>query len=284
MAKGDDWTRREVELAVADYMDMLLLELAGIAYNKSETRRELLSKLEPGRTEGSVERKRMNISAALLDGGLPCINGYKPYSNYQALLPEVVDEMIAVDPRIKAALDREATSPVVLPTVEDILEALEKPPERKANRKDKSSESVYRAPPLGINYLEIDAQNAVLGAAGEEFCIRFEKARLTYEGAANLADRIEHIAETVGPSAGYDIRSYEKNGQDRFIEVKTTKYGKRTPFFISPNEVRVSVEKENQYQLYRLYQFKKNPRLFLLPGSVASTCELTPSQLKATVR
>ena len=284
MARGDNWTRREVELAVADYIEMLLLEISGTKYNKSATRRDLLPQLEPGRTEGSIESKRMNISAAFLDAGLPAIDGYKPYTNYQSLVSEVVDEYVSADPRVKAALDRSLVEPIQIPDVEDILAAFENPPARTEKRIDRAQDQKPRNSPIGLNYLEIDAANSKLGFAGEQFCIRFEKARLIFEGAENLADRIEHVSETIGPAAGYDIKSYDAKGHDRFIEVKTTKYGKRTPFYISPNEVRFSVEKESNYYLYRLYKFMQDPKLFSLPGAVPGTCELTPSQLRAVVR
>jgi len=54
-------------------------------------------------------------------------------------------------------------------------------------------------------------------------------------GNDKLAERIEHIALTEGDGIGYDIRSFERDGSDRFIEVKTTAYGKQTPFFVSRN-------------------------------------------------
>ncbi|WP_242541974.1 protein NO VEIN domain-containing protein [Leptolyngbya sp. Cla-17] len=33
--------------------------------------------------------------------------------------------------------------------------------------------------------------------------------------------------------------TFEADGRDRFIEVKTTAYGKQVPFFVSQNEVMV---------------------------------------------
>lgn len=284
MGRGDSWTRPEVELAVADYLEMLLLELNGKAYNKSLTRRELRSRLDSSRTEGSIERKRMNISAALLDIGLPCIDGYKPYSNYQAMLSDVVDEIIVADPRVRAVLDRKATEHIEIPVVDDILAAMEDAPEKKKAAEVSVRDAVSRVSPLGVNYLDLDARNSALGDAGEEFCFRYEKARLIRAGAGSLADRIEHVAKSIGPSAGYDIRSYETNGQDRFIEVKTTRYGKRTPFYISPNEVRFSACNERRYSLYRVFRFSLRPGIFRLPGQVTDTCELAPSQWKATLK
>ena len=66
---AQDWTRAEVEAAVADYFAMLRAERSGVPYNKTEHRRGL-SKLLNGRTDGSIERKHQNISAALIELGM----------------------------------------------------------------------------------------------------------------------------------------------------------------------------------------------------------------------
>ena len=77
-----DWSREEVEAIVADYLQMLTMELAGQAFSKTQHRKNLLQKL-PGRSDASVEFKHQNISAALIDIEFPYINGYKPRFNYQ---------------------------------------------------------------------------------------------------------------------------------------------------------------------------------------------------------
>src|SRR5215203_3414960 len=84
-----DWSEEEVRLIVEDYFSMLASELAGTPYNKTVHRLTLLSKL-PNRSESAIEFKHGNISAVLRDAGFPSINGYKPYSEYQALLATVV--------------------------------------------------------------------------------------------------------------------------------------------------------------------------------------------------
>lgn len=90
------------------------------------------------------------------------------------------------------------------------------------------------------NYLQQEARNASLGKAGEELVPNFERTRLLRLEQESLADRVEHIAVTEGDGAGFDIRSFEADGRDRFIEVKTTAYGRQVPFFVSQNEVVVS--------------------------------------------
>lgn len=85
-------------------------------------------------------------------------------------------------------------------------------------------------------------------------------------------------------ASGFDILSFEVDGRERLIEVKTTRYGKHTPFFISRNEVRTSETYSAQYALYRLFQFRRTPRLFVLPGVVRAKCELDPWMYEARVR
>ena len=47
------------------------------------------------RTHGAVERKHQNISAVLIELGFPYINGYKPLSNIQSMLRDVVREHLS---------------------------------------------------------------------------------------------------------------------------------------------------------------------------------------------
>jgi len=68
------WSRLENEAIVADYLDMLELELRGEPVNKTEHRRRLTPLLN-GRSDGSIEFKHANISAALIDLGFTYVDG-----------------------------------------------------------------------------------------------------------------------------------------------------------------------------------------------------------------
>ena len=100
-------------------------------------------------------------------------------------------------------------------------------------------------------------------------------------GHDRLASRVEHVARTRGPGEGFDVLSFETNGEERLIEVKTTRYGKETPFYTSRNEVAVSEARATDYQLYRIFRFGPAPKLFQLAGPLSATCRLTPSQYVA---
>ena len=100
----------------------------------------------------------------------------------------------------------------------------------------------------------------------------------------SLVVRVDQVSSTIGPHAGFDILSFENNGSDRFIEAKTTKYGKNTPFFVTPNELNFSREHSSKYFLYRVFNFRKAPRIFTLHGYLENLCKIEPSEYTACLR
>lgn len=277
-----DWTRTEVEAIVDDYLSMLASELAGTPYNKAAHRRNLIPKLL-NRSDQSVEFKHANISAVLLEARFPYISGYKPRSNYQALLSEVVEDCLARNPKLFQIAEADADRPIVVPEVDDILKVLTVPPKapREPIQVSEPARSVIR---LTTNFIEREARNRSLGSAGEDFVMNYERARLIHVGHENLAAKIEHTSKIRGDGMGYDILSFESDGKERLIEVKTTKYGAVTPFFVTRNEVAVSEKHPTLYRVYRLFAFRESPRLYTLPGAIGTTCQLTAATFMALPR
>jgi hypothetical protein len=273
--KGSPWSRLEVEATVAAYLDMLILELAGQPYTKAERRRQLQALLE-GRSEAAIELKHQNISAVLIELGVPYIDGYKPRFNYQGLLAEVVDDRLEGMPDLQLAVRSAVEQEVDPPGVDDILSAWRDPPDPLERNQYGKERRVPR--PRMIDYLKLEAQNSALGLAGERFVIDFERARLIRARQQRLADRVEHVATTRGDGDGFDILSYEENGRDRLIEVKTTKFGQHTPFYVTRNEVEVSRAKHERYHLYRVFDFRSKPRVFGVSGALDQVCLLDPVQ------
>ena len=280
---GDDWQQAEVEAVVADYLAMLRQEILRQPYNKTEHNTGLQRLVD--RSRGSIEFKHNNISAVLRDLGHPWISGYKPRSNYQALLFDVVAERIGRDQKLRIAVEADVASPVQVPAVKDLLKCLEPPPEPEQPVIDLPAAAElshgHRVTPA--NYLERESANRILGRAGEEFVLEFERLRLIQSGREKLAQRIEHVSASGDDGAGFDIRSFEENGRDRLIEVKTTAYAKGTPFFVSRNEVSVSQQRKNEYFLYRLFKFREDPRLFTLRGDLNKVCRLRAESYSARV-
>lgn len=275
---SNDWSRHEVEAIVDDYLAMLTSELAGTPYNKAAHRRTLLPRLD-GRTERSIEFKHRNISAALLDAGCPPIPGYKPRFNYQAPLADVLAERMSAARQLHEIAAADADRPTAVPEVDDILAALTAPP-RPSTEPARAVEmpSTLR---LAANYIEREARNRSLGNAGELFVLNYERARLIHARKESLAARIEHTSKIRGDGEGYDVLSFDETGAERLIEVKTTKYGSDTPFFVTRNEVAVSERASAQYHVYRLYGFRLMPRLYVLPGAISSSCRLSAANFLA---
>lgn len=280
---AEAWSIGEVEATVSDYFDMLDQETGGREYNKSEHRRRLAAVLD-GRSDGAIERKHQNISAVLIELGFVYLAGYKPLRNYQQLLYEAVSSRLANSPALVSVVRKQVSEPVILPTVDDILSVLVDPPRPDPDR-FRYARAVRDRPTVqrGIDYVALEAKNRSLGVAGEEFVIRFETARLEAAGQGRLASRIEHVSRTRGDGLGYDVLSFDTNGRERLIEVKTTAYGVSTPFFVTPNEVEVSRESTEQFHIYRPFAFRRMPRLFVRKGPIDQTFRLEPSQFRATL-
>ncbi len=274
-----DWSREEVEAIVADYLQMLTLELAGQNYSKTAHRRKLQEKLQD-RSEASIEFKHGNISAAMIDLGFPYIRGYKPRSNYQLLLATVAMDQV----RGKTTLDKVALAaveqPALVPALTDFAKVKAEPPEKQNRVAEVSNPLLFK--PMKRDYLEREAQNMSLGFAGEEFTVQYEHWRLIQLGQPRLADKVDHVSQSKGDGLGYDVLSFDADGKERFIEVKTTTFGRDTPFFVSRGELALSHGAKDQFHLYRVFEFRRTPRLFDLKGSLTEHCVLDPVTYRAS--
>lgn len=283
---GNDWSTGEVEAVVDDYLDMLMAQLEGRPYNKAEHNRALQEQLD-SRSRGSIEFKHQNISAALHDLGYPCIiEGYKPRRNYQDLLRTVLARKLkqrpALDTLVASIVEKAEGSQ---PSVQDILSiAVDAPRPDPTDTAER--EGLLRDTGIArkVDFLERETRNRSLGVAGEELVLRYEHERLWRAGQRALADRIEHVSKTQGDGLGYDVMSFEARGDPRLIEVKTTRFGRMTPFYASRNELAVSAERSDCYHLYRVFSFGPQPGLFILPGSLQQSCHLEPIQYRASLR
>lgn len=68
-------------------------------------------------------------------------------------------------------------------------------------------------------------KNTELGKKGEEIVVEFEKKRLIMENRTDLADKVVLTREIAGNAERFDVLSYDKDGSEKYIEVKTTKGG-----------------------------------------------------------
>jgi hypothetical protein len=274
---ADSWSKLEVSLIVADYFGMLIKELNRIKYLKAEHRRQILPLLN-NRSESSIEFKHQNISAILINLGRPYITGYLPRYNYQNRLEdEVIDYLIhhsEIETDFQQFVEKDLIKPQARPDFEKIIV---KPPEIVSVTEPNP---FYLHKTIKINYLEKEQSNKALGLYGEEIVIEFEKWNLKRSGKDRLADKIKWISIEEGDGAGFDILSKNLNGTDKYIEVKTTRLGKETPFFFSSNELQFSVNKASYYHLYRLFNVESDVKLFQKNGALNTICNYTPTMFK----
>lgn len=279
MATGEDWSRFEVEACVADYLQMLALQLNGQRFNKSARIQALIQRLD-GRSKGSVEYKFRNVSAVMQELGWPTVTGYKSLENYQLLLLEVIESQLLTDTTLQASVENAVQRPALAAPAQTIDQPWVECPKPTAVR-DSPPEYAPRFSPARRDYLAQESRNRSLGKAGELFVLELEAQRLHAAGKRSLANRVEHVAATQGDGLGYDVLSFETDGRDRLIEVKTTTFGELTPFFVSRNELARSNADADRYQLYRVFDFRDRPRVFSLPGAIATHCRLDPSSFLA---
>ncbi len=273
--RGQDWSRDEIDLIVADYFAMLRLELAGEKYSKTERRRALQQFVK--RSDGSIEFKHQNISAVLRELSLPWIWGYKPAKNYQkTALPAGIERYL--DSRPSFVVE---DTPHVLPVVrESGIIFLEQAPQVTSAEVETTTEMrrlIRKSDPASR-----DARNRELGRLGEAKVLEDERARLKLWGREDLARKVQWTSQELGDGAGYDIRSFDARGRERLLEVKTTTGTRTTPFFISENEFSFSNERSDAFRLVRLYQFGHEPGGFELRPPLDKSVNLKPTNYRAS--
>ncbi len=270
-----DWTEVEVELIVADYFQMLERELKGIKYVKSDHNSHLQTLIK--RNRGSIEFKHQNISAVLINKGLPYINGYKPRGNYQRLLEEKIIDYIIKNPSIEKVFYDFANRQIKINSSQLNYDNWNVTPPTSTNANEPE---VHYDKAIKRNYLEMEQRNSSIGMAGEELVFDYEKWALKNAGFPKLASAISWVSQDRGDGLGYDILSKNIDGTDKFIEVKTTTQGKDAPIFFSKRENSFSEDMKDSYHLYRVFDLLKQPKMFNKKGSFKEICTFEPINFK----
>lgn len=274
----EPWTDEENDAIVADYFSMLSGDLSGHRVNKTEHRNALMQIIH--RSKASVEFKHRNISAVMDGFGQPWLSGYRPADNYQGALEDAVARWFHENPlwnpfafrqHVQSASSFLAESPILFIG----------PPPSARNISAAKGDLQKMATARKFKVAERDEHNRALGRAGEERVLVHEKASLVQAGRADLADEVRWVSDVDGDGAGYDIASFDRDGRDRLIEVKTTNGWERTPFYISQNECEVAVACRESWRLVRLYNFIREPRAFEIRPPLEDHVALTPTSFRA---
>jgi hypothetical protein len=271
--RGSDWTQPEIDLVVSDYFAMRAQYLRG--ENPVKVRHYEAIMKATGRTKGSVESKYMNISATLERLSLPWLKGYAPLRNFQGALLSSVEKFVAMEwheeiaplPSQKAAYEIGQLFVEQAPELGEPLISSNAELERIARKFD---------PALR------DERNRKTGLAGEKRVWESEIARLIAEGQPGLAKKVAWVSQELGDGAGYDILSFGRNGNERFLELKTTIGHKRTPFFLSRNERDFAEEASERFRMFRLYEWGKDPKAFLIKPPLENNLILEPTAYRAS--
>lgn len=278
---GEDWSAEEVQATVASYFEMLRLETLQSTYKKTEFNAALRQQLK-GRSKASVELKHQNISAVLHSMELPFISGYKPRSNVQLLLRKAVQQFVlSHSDMVRQVVD--AMEEVKTPGEKTFKAVVVQPPPVELVAKVESGAPRVRLP-RKVDFAARDESNRKLGRAGEQWAIEFEHQRLAAAGLPELLHRLDWVSDRLGDGAGYDILSYDAPGEPRYIEVKTTNGAHASSFVISRNELDFSQEAGDAFFLYRLFQFRQSPSLYMLRGDISKQLHIEPIDYRASFR
>lgn len=256
---------------------MLVEELSNKPFNKADHRRILIHQLNH-RSEGSIEFKHQNISAVLINLGKPYIKGYLPRHNYQKSLEKEIVQYLKSNPWLEVEFEKFALEKVIhMPAPFDFSNILDSPP---VPGKFKEPTPQYIKKPSKVNWIQREQENQSLGLYGEQIIIEYEKWDLIRSGKEKLAEKILWISKEEGDGAGFDILSRNPDGTDKYIEVKTTKLGKETPFYFTNNELDFSKKKAENYHLYRLFNVPNNLKFYTKTGSFLNMCNHMPVLFK----
>lgn len=273
---GTDWSSTELDLIVADYFAMLKEEQAGQTVHKTEHRRRLKAHVQ--RSDGSIEFKHRNISAVLARLGLPRIRGYIPAWNFQGAIAEAIGRYLEIDSdpvplTISKPLMGFADAPSLFESAPPAAPPI-------SPRAKTAFERVARKFDPALR----DQLNRSLGLAGEQLIYEREKQILINGDRKDLARKVRWVSQEDGDGAGYDIRSYDTSGAERWIEVKTTRGGSTTPFYLTSNENEVARERPDAFRLYRLHDFSQTPGLFTLTPPLEALLQLEALTFRASLR
>lgn len=150
------------------------------------------------------------------------------------------------------------------------------------------SQFVYSGKARKTDMLEKNKRQIKIGKAAEKIVYEHEIERVRKIDPI-LTDKVMWESDVNGDGIGYDIRSIniDKNGNitDKYIEVKATSGDKNTPIDITRNEVECSKRFDNEYVIYRLYDFKpsnKKFKYYTINGDLTkiSNCILEPTSYK----
>jgi Domain of unknown function (DUF3883) len=131
--------------------------------------------------------------------------------------------------------------------------------------------------PSTVDFIEKEIKNRHLGLLGELFILKSEIEFLKSNSKDDLANKVQHVSVEIGDGLGYDILSYDLLGNEKKIEVKTTRSNISRPFYLTRNELEISSKNSESYCLYRLFDFDSNlhrGKYYVITGDLTNSLHL----------
>ncbi len=117
------------------------------------------------------------------------------------------------------------------------------------------------------NYSEQSKRFKIIGDRGEQIVVVAERQYLIDNGRADLSKKVDQISKR-DDTVGYDIQSYDKDGNEKYIEVKSTlRPVGLINIYISGNELLIA-ENKNNYYFYIVYDVgDTTPSIWKIKGT-----------------
>lgn len=136
---------------------------------------------------------------------------------------------------------------------------------------DHQVDNISKKSKTKTNYIKQYRKNEKLGLLGELIILDYENRKLESLGFPE-DKRAKHIPPLEGDRRGYDIESFNENGESIYIEVKTTKSDGSREFYFSSRELAVSKKLGDQYFVYRIFNLTKDSYdLFIHQGDLSNS-------------
>jgi len=165
-----------------------------------------------------------------------------------------------------------------LPTVDysAVLKGVPKPHKKAKPKKISGSK-----PKTKIDYVAKAKRDKQVGDLGEEFALNYERWRL--RDLPDLCKKIVHVA-TEDDGAGFDILSFNEDGSERHVEVKTTTGPLSSDFFISEPEVQAAKAYAESYVILRVAKVTSSPICCEIPYPFDDHVMLSPTSYVASFK
>lgn len=251
-------------ILVENYFVMLDAELQGELYSKADHRNRIAA--EAGmQDENVIDRLQQDVSAVLAEAGMPFVDAFPPITAPSASIESAVHVFIEENPELVEALwlDPEEASSKVPVELDDPKVRWKKTPPP-TGFKPRKLEAWQPAGVMDLDFRLREHRSTQLAAAGERFVLAFERARLRELGLKEKSAEVMWQSQTFGESFGYDIRSFNEDGSDRYICVKTTNFGPYFPYTLLAREMEKAKADASNFYLYRVFQFTRGANLFIM--------------------